>query len=111
MIHGSAPHAYPDGEAVIDDGHCTIFTSRQAMHFGDDGRIGQGWMRETLAGGTGALTVLPVLLTLGVLAFAPLGSTATPVALSAAFATASIGGLVHALLSRTSLSPPSVSGV
>lgn len=73
------------------------------MHLGDDGRIGQGWMRETLAGCTGALTVLPVLLTLGLLAFAPLGSMATPVALSAAFATASIGGLVHALLSRTSL--------
>jgi len=73
------------------------------MHLRDNGRTGPGWIRETLAGCTGALTVLPVILTLGLLAFAPLGAAAPQVALLAAFVTASIGGLVHASLSRTSL--------
>ena len=73
------------------------------MHIRDDGRTGPGWIRETFAGCTGALTVLPALLTLGLLAFSPLRAAATQVALLAAFVTAGIGGLVHATLSRTSL--------
>ncbi|MDP3614316.1 MAG: hypothetical protein Q8R98_20940, partial [Rubrivivax sp.] len=73
------------------------------MHPGDNGRAGLGWIRETLAGCTSALTVLPVLLTLGLLAFSALGAQAPPVALMSAFVTASIGGLVHAMLSRTRL--------
>jgi len=67
------------------------------------GRTGLGLIRETLAGCTGALTVLPVVLTLGLLAFSPLGVAAPQVALLAAFITAGLGGLVHAALSRTSL--------
>ena len=73
------------------------------MHLRVDGRTGPGWLRETLAGCTGALTVLPVVLTVGLLAFSPLGAAAPQVALLAAFVTASIGGMVHAVLSRTSL--------
>lgn len=73
------------------------------MHLRDNGRTGPGWIRETLAGCTGALTVLPVVLTLGLLTFAPLGASAPQVALFAAFMTAGIGALVHAWLSRTSL--------
>jgi len=69
----------------------------------EDVRTGPGWIRETLAGCTGALTVLPVILTVGLLAFSPLGVAAPHVALLAAFVTASVGGLVHAALSRTSL--------
>ena len=42
----------------------------------DDGQTSPGWARELLAGCTGALTVLPVLVTLGVLAFSPLGAAA-----------------------------------
>ena len=68
-----------------------------------DGRTGPGWIREALAGSTGALTVLPVVLTVGLLAFFPLGAAALQVGLLAAFVTACIGGLVHAALSRTKL--------
>lgn len=73
------------------------------MHVRDNGRTGPGWIRETFAGCTGALAVLPAVLTLGLLAFTPLGAAAPPVALFATFVTASVGGLVHASLSRTSL--------
>jgi len=73
------------------------------MHPRDHGRTGPGWIREALAGCTGALTVLPVLLTLGLLIYAPLAAAAPPVALLAAFVTAGIGGLVHAAISRTSM--------
>lgn len=69
----------------------------------DDGGKRTVWLRETLAGCTGALTVLPVVLTLGLLAYSPLGAAAPQVALLAAFVTAGIGGLVHAALSRTAL--------
>jgi MFS superfamily sulfate permease-like transporter len=73
------------------------------MHPKESARTGPSLIRETLAGCIGALTVLPVVLTLGLLAFAPLGVAAPPMALLAAFITAGLGGLVHALASRTSM--------
>jgi sulfate permease, SulP family len=73
------------------------------MHHRDDDRREARWIREIVAGCTGAVTVLPVVLTLGLITFSPLGAAAPPVALLAAFVTAGIGGLVHAVLSRTSL--------
>ena len=73
------------------------------MHYRDDGRTSPSWPREILAGCTGALTVLPVLITLGVLALSPLGAAALHVAVLAAFVTSGIGGLVHAVLSRTAM--------
>lgn len=68
-----------------------------------DSRTSVGWVRNTVAGCTGAAAVLPVVVTLGLLAYAPLGAAAPSVALSAAFLTAGVGGLVHASISRTSL--------
>ena len=73
------------------------------MHITDQGSTGAAWPRETLAGCAGALAVLPVVLTLGLLAFAALGAAAPQVGLLAAFVTASIGSAVHAALSRTRL--------
>jgi len=73
------------------------------MQITDDGRARPGWAPETLAGCAGALATLPVVLTLGLLAFSALGAAAPPVGLLAAFMTASIGSCVHAALSRTSL--------
>lgn len=73
------------------------------MNLRDEGQAAQGWTREALAGCTGALVVLPVLLTLGLLAYLPLGAAAPQAGLLAAFITAGIGGLLHAMLSRTSL--------
>jgi len=58
-------------------------------------------MREMLAGVAGALAVLPIVLTLGLLAYAPLGAAAPQAGLLAAFVTVGIGGLLHAALSRT----------
>ena len=73
------------------------------MHKTDDDHPGLGWIRETLAGCTGALAAVPVVLTVGTLAFWPLGASAPQAALVAAFASASMGALVHALISRTRL--------
>ncbi|KQW46314.1 MULTISPECIES: SLC26A/SulP transporter family protein [unclassified Roseateles] len=73
------------------------------MHLSDDRRTHLGWIRETLAGCTGALAALPVALTVGLLAFASLGADAARVALPAVLVTAGFGGLIHAALSRTSL--------
>jgi MFS superfamily sulfate permease-like transporter len=73
------------------------------MRFTDEGRPGPGWMRDSLAGCTGAVAVLPVVVTLGLLACAPMGAAAPQAALKAAFLTVGVGGLAHALLSRTSL--------
>ena len=64
---------------------------------------GTSWLRELLAGGAGAMAVLPVVLTLGLLAFSSLGAAAPQVGVFAAFVTAGIGGGVHALISRTTL--------
>ena len=64
---------------------------------------GTAWLRETLAGCGGALAVLPVVLTLGLLAFAPMGAAALPTGILAAFVTVGIGGLLHASLSGTRL--------
>lgn len=58
-------------------------------------------IREVVAGCSGALAALPPTLTIGLLAFAPLGAAAPQIAVFAAFVTAGIGGLAHSLLSRT----------
>lgn len=73
------------------------------MNHGSDGRLAAGWGRETLAGCTGALAAVPLVLVVGTLAFWPLGALAPQAALVAAFATASVGSLVHAQLSGTRL--------
>ena len=69
----------------------------------DDGRAGPHWAREALAGCAGALATVPVVLTLGLLAFSALGTAASQVGLLAAFITASLGSMVHSTLSRASL--------
>lgn len=73
------------------------------MQLTEDGDTDAPWMRETLAGFAGALVVLPVVLTLGLLAFAALGAAAPQAGVFAAFVTAGIGGLLHGALSRTRL--------
>ena len=73
------------------------------MHNSETGRTGPGRFREALAGCIGALAVVPVVLTVGTLAFWPLGALAPQAALVAAFATASLGSLAHGLFSRTRL--------
>ena len=55
------------------------------------------------AGVVGSLAVLAVVLTLGLLAYAPLGPAAARVGLTAAFVTAAVGGLVYAALGRAVL--------
>lgn len=72
-------------------------------HIAADARTGAGWLRETIAGFAGGLATLPVILTLGLLAFSSLGVLAPPVGLLAAFVTACVGGGLHALFSRTSM--------
>lgn len=69
----------------------------------DDDRAVAGWPRQALAGSAGALALLPVVLTLGLLAFAALGQAAPQVGVYAAFVTAGIGGLLYAAFSHTHL--------
>lgn len=69
----------------------------------DDGRAATGWALQGLAGSAGALALLPVVLTLGLLAYAALGTAAPQTGVYAAFVTAGIGGLLYAACSRTRL--------
>ena len=61
------------------------------------------WPRQILAGSVGTLGTLAVPLTLGLLAFAPLGPQAASVGIPAALATSVIGGTVYALAGRASM--------
>lgn len=63
----------------------------------------QTWWTAALAGAVGSLSVLAVLLTLGMLAFAPLGADAARVGVTASFVTAVVGGLVYGLSGRAAL--------
>ncbi|HSM22519.1 MAG TPA: SulP family inorganic anion transporter, partial [Rubrivivax sp.] len=65
--------------------------------------LGARWTRELTAGTVGSLSVLAVVLTLGLLAFAPFGLQAASVGLPAAFVTAALGGVVYGLLGRSGL--------
>lgn len=58
------------------------------------------WWRQALGGAAGSLAVLAVPLSLGLVAFAPLGAAAGPVGLWATAVTSVLGGLVYALASR-----------
>jgi sulfate permease, SulP family len=58
---------------------------------------------DVQAGVIGSLAVLAVVLTLGLLAFAPLGAAAPSTGLNAAFITAVIGGLIYALAGRSAM--------
>lgn len=59
--------------------------------------------RDALAGGVNALVTLPLVLTLGLLAYAPLGAQAAPVGITAGLAAVIAGGSVYALFSRCPL--------
>lgn len=61
------------------------------------------WLKEILGGGIGSVVTLAVVLTLGLLAVAPLGAAAAPLGLSAAFVTVSVGGVAYALLGRSAM--------
>ena len=62
------------------------------------GQLGTlAWLsRATLAGGVNALASLAIILTLGLVAFAPLGADAARVGIAASFATVIAGSLVYA---------------
>lgn len=62
-----------------------------------------GWLRDAAGGVIGSLAVLAVVLTLGLLAFQPLGAAAADVGPAAGFVAATAGGIVFALLSRVTL--------
>lgn len=58
------------------------------------------WGREWLAGTTGAVVMLAVVLTIGLIGVAPLGAAAAAQGVAGAFVAAAVGGLVFALISR-----------
>ena len=61
------------------------------------------WWREFVGGSVGSIAVIALILTLGLLAMAPLGAAGVAVGIRAALTTAVGGGLVFALLSRAAL--------
>ena len=61
------------------------------------------WWVETQAGVVGSLAMLAVVVTLGLLAYAPLGAAAPSAGLSAAFVTSVMGGLVYAFAGRSAM--------
>jgi SulP family sulfate permease len=62
-----------------------------------------GWARETLAGTVGTLATLVVPITLGLLAFAPLGAQAGGVGVLAGLGTTVVAGIVYGLLGRSAM--------
>ena len=64
---------------------------------------GQSWLGQSVAGAVGAVVSIAVILTLGLLAFAPMGLAAAEIGIPAAFLSSSVGGLVMALLARSSV--------
>jgi MFS superfamily sulfate permease-like transporter len=77
---------------------------KPALPFDPDPGRRTHWTGEVLAGCVGALAVLPVVVTTGLLCYAALGAATLQVALFAAFVTAAAGSLAHAALSRSRLS-------
>jgi MFS superfamily sulfate permease-like transporter len=61
------------------------------------------WWREFVGGSVGSIVVIALILTLGLLATAPLGAAGVALGIRAALMTAVGGGLVYALLSRAAL--------
>ena len=61
------------------------------------------WPSELIGGITGAVVMLAVVVTLGLLAYAPLGPALVAQGVTASLATAGVGGLVFALLGRQGL--------
>jgi SulP family sulfate permease len=66
-------------------------------------RRAAAWARELAAGTVGSLSVLAVPLTLGMVAFAPLGAAAAGVGVAAAFVAMVVGGIVYALAGRAAM--------
>jgi MFS superfamily sulfate permease-like transporter len=67
------------------------------------GPVSLRWANEGVGGATGALVVLAVVVTLGLLGFAPLGPGLAAQGVAAALATAGVGGVVFALARREGL--------
>jgi MFS superfamily sulfate permease-like transporter len=71
--------------------------------------IGLLWWRDGVAGSIAAIVTIASLLTLGLLAYAPLGEAAIGVGMQAAFTAAAVGGLVVALFGRAAMPTAGVS--
>jgi len=63
----------------------------------------RGWPTQIIAGANGSITSLAVVPTIGLLAFAPLGSVAPEVGVPAAFTASAVGGLAMAVISASAL--------
>lgn len=61
------------------------------------------WAREALGGAVASVATLAVVLTIGLLGFAPLGDAGAPLGVAAAFVTVTVGGLLFALLSASTM--------
>jgi len=61
------------------------------------------WHKEILAGAVASIATLAVILTLGLLGFAPLGGQASSLGITAAFVSVVLGGVAYGLLGRSAM--------
>jgi sulfate permease, SulP family len=61
------------------------------------------WLSETVGGVVSSVVMLAVVLTLGLLGYAPLGEAAAPLGLAAAFVAVTVGGVVFAMASHSAM--------
>ena len=61
------------------------------------------WLKEILAGAVASIATLAVVLTLGLVGFAPLGGQASSLGITAAFVSVVLGGVAYALLGRSAM--------
>ncbi|HUG26260.1 SulP family inorganic anion transporter [Piscinibacter sp.] len=61
------------------------------------------WPAEVAGGVVGSVVMIAVVLTIGLLGYAPLGKAAAPLGLAAAFVSATVGGLVLAFFGRSAM--------
>ena len=61
------------------------------------------WHKEILAGAVASIATLAVVLTLGLLSFAPLGGQASSLGITAAFVSVVLGGVAYGLLGRSAM--------
>lgn len=96
VTHGIAHH-----RALLSGGRpCAVTVPANRVPGAAGGRT---WLAQSIAGSVGAIVSIAVILTLGLLAFAPIGLAAAETGIPAAFLSASVGGLVMALLSRSTV--------
>ncbi|HSC62530.1 MAG TPA: SulP family inorganic anion transporter, partial [Caldimonas sp.] len=88
-----------DHDAATQAATLTLATRRRAGR----ARGPAIWHQEMLAGAVASIATLAVVLTLGLLSFAPLGGQVSALGITAAFVSVVVGGVVYGVLGRSAM--------